>query len=73
VEAHVIWKVAILVWIVLGTILAIGALMVVVRVPGFVAQSMTFIPYAVVAGFLVAIPFSIWAAAKMMAGSRPRQ
>ncbi len=64
------WKVAILVWMVLGTALAGSALMVVVAVPSLNDQAMKFIPYAVGAGFAVAIPFSLVVAAKMMGGRR---
>ena len=66
------WKVATLVWIVLGTTLAGSALMVVVSVPSWAEHSMKLIPYAVAAGFLVAIPLSIWIAVKMMAGGKTR-
>ena len=65
------WKIATLVWIVLGTTLAGSALMVVVSIPSLYDQGMRLIPYAVAAGFVVAVPLSVWIASKMMDLTRP--
>ena len=64
------WKIATLVWIVLGATLAGCGLMVVVSIPSLNDQGMKLIPYAAAAGFIVAIPLSLWVAAKMMAITR---
>jgi hypothetical protein len=53
------FKVGILIWIVLGTTLAGLAILAVVLVPALYAQGMKAIPIAALAGFAIAIPFSL--------------
>ena len=57
--------VATLIWIILGTTLAGVGLAIVVATPQLAAQSMRFIPWATLAGFVLAIPFSIMLAIKL--------
>lgn len=52
------FKISLLVWIVLGTALAGSAVITVLAVPGLAAEAMKNIPYAVMAGFAVAMPLS---------------
>lgn len=65
-------KLAILVWIMLGTTLAGSFLTVVVTVPSLYAQGMKLIPFAAGTGFLVAIPFAVMIARKIYASTAPR-
>ena len=60
-------KVAIIVWIVLGTTLAGIAVLVVTSVPSFYDQGMKLIPITVIAAAVVAIPLSFIIAKQMMA------
>jgi hypothetical protein len=64
------FKVAVLVWIVLGTTLAGMAVTVVVSIPQLYAQGMTLIPWVAGGGFVVAIPFSFMIAKAMMKAFR---
>lgn len=66
------WKIATLVWIVLGTTLAGSALTVVVAMPSLASQSMKLIPIVSLAGFAVAIPLAIWIAKRIEALTAPR-
>jgi hypothetical protein len=52
------FKVAVVVWIVLGASLAGCAMVAVLAIPSLAAQGMQLIPRAVLAGFVVAIPLS---------------
>jgi hypothetical protein len=61
--------VAIIIWIVVGTTLAGIGLAVVVSTPALAVDSMRYIPWAVLAGFVVAIPVS-WGIAVQIAGPR---
>jgi hypothetical protein len=58
-------KVAIIVWIVLGASLAGCAMVAVLSIPSLADQGMQLIPRAVLAGFVVAIPFSFLIARKI--------
>jgi hypothetical protein len=60
------FKVALLVWIVLGTTLAGVGVTVLVSVPQFYAQGMTLIPWVAIGGFIIAIPFSLMIAKSIM-------
>jgi hypothetical protein len=51
-------KVSILVWIMLGTVLAGTSLIVVLMVPSLATQAIKNIPYAVAVGFALAMPLS---------------
>ncbi|MBL8572812.1 MAG: hypothetical protein JNM13_03970 [Hyphomicrobiaceae bacterium] len=66
------WKIATLVWIVLGTTLAGSALMVVLAMPSLASQGMKLIPIVSLAGFAVAIPLAIWIAKRIEALTAPR-
>jgi hypothetical protein len=57
--------VAALIWIVLGATLAGIGLTIVVATPQLAGHAMKYIPYAALAGFVVAIPFSLIVAAKL--------
>ncbi len=52
------FKLALLIWVVLGTMLAGIAVLVVVSDASLSAQAMKLIPLAAIAGFAVAIPLS---------------
>lgn len=63
-------KIAVLVWIMLGTTLAGACLMAVLLVPSLADQAMKNIPFAVLAGFVVAMPLS-YLVAKRIGRGRP--
>jgi hypothetical protein len=63
----VMFRIAILVWIVLGTTVAGSAITAVLVTPGLTAEAMKFIPIAGIAGYVVAIPFAV-AIAKRIIG-----
>lgn len=65
------FKVSILVWIMLGTTLAGISMIVVLTVPGLAADAIRNIPYAVAAGFALAIPLS-YLVARQIGGGRAR-
>jgi hypothetical protein len=67
----VMFKVSILVWIMLGTTLAGISMIVVLMVPGLAADAIRNIPYAVAAGFALAIPLS-YLVARQIGGGRER-
>jgi hypothetical protein len=52
------FKIALLIWVVLGTTLAGIAVLVVVSQPSLYDQGMKLIPIAAIAGFILAIPLS---------------
>jgi hypothetical protein len=52
-------KIAVLVWVMLGTTLAGIAVVVILNLPGLAGQEFKFLPIAAIVGFLVAIPFSV--------------
>lgn len=66
------WKIATLVWIVLGTTLAGSALTIVVAMPSLASQSMKLIPIFALAGFAAAVPLAVWIAKKIEALTAPR-
>ncbi|WP_431202235.1 hypothetical protein ACQ86E_24905 [Bradyrhizobium betae] len=63
------FKVSILVWIMLGTTLAGISMIVVLMVPGLAADAIRNIPYAVAAGFALAMPLS-YLVARQIGGGR---
>jgi hypothetical protein len=63
-------RLAVLVWMMLATALAGAAIMVVVAVPSLSDKGMTFIPWAVAAGAVVAIPFAIIIARRIESATR---
>ncbi len=64
-------KVALLIWIMLGTTLAGVAMAAIVSVPQLAEQSALLIPWLCGAGFVLAIPFSFVIARKIMANISP--
>jgi hypothetical protein len=62
-------KVSVLVWIMLGTVLAGISLLAVLMVPSLTAQAMKNIPYAVFIGFVLAMPLS-YLVARRIGGMR---
>ncbi|MGE5159666.1 MAG: hypothetical protein ACM3OF_16135 [Gemmatimonas sp.] len=62
------FKIALLVWIMLGTALAGTCLMAVLLVPGLADQAMKNIPFAVLAGFVLAVPLSYLVARRIGRG-----
>ena len=61
------FKIAVLVWIVLGTTLAGMALTLTLTVPALQADAMKLLPIFSLAGFVVAIPVSFYVAKKILA------
>jgi hypothetical protein len=64
-------KIAIILWIVLGSTLAGCALIVVLATPVLAEQAMKLIPWAALAGFVVAMPLS-WLLASNLSTPRVR-
>ena len=64
-------KIAIIVWIMLGTAIAGAALIAVLMIPDLAGQAMANIPRAVFAGFVIAMPLS-YLVARNIAGSAVR-
>ncbi|MBI5262537.1 MAG: hypothetical protein HY852_12055 [Bradyrhizobium sp.] len=62
-------KVSVIVWIMLGTVLAGIAMIVVMMTPSLTGQEMKNIPYAVLVGFILAMPLS-YMVAKQIGGAR---
>ncbi len=63
------FKIAILVWVMLGTTLAGVALMSVLMLPNLAGQAMNTIPLAVFTGFTIAMPLSYLVARKIAGAS----
>ncbi|MBK9079844.1 MAG: hypothetical protein WBP38_10145 [Hyphomicrobium sp.] len=61
------FKIALVVWIVLGVTLAGMTLIVILTVPQFANDSMRLIPIACSAAAIVAIPVSMWIAKRIQA------
>lgn len=61
------FKVAVLIWIVLGVTLAGVALTLTLTIPAFQPNAMKLLPIFSLAGFVVAIPASFVVAKKIMA------
>ena len=60
-------KIAILVWLMLATTLAGAAVLVVLSLPSLAGQDMRLIPIAAGAGAVVAIPFAVLVAKRILA------
>ena len=63
-------KIALLVWIMLGTTLAGVAMTAVVATPALAEQAWTLIPIACGAAIVLALPLSWWVARRITAGTR---
>jgi len=61
-------KIAIIIWVMLGTVLAGTAVMTVLSVPGLAENPMRVIPLAALLGFLLAMPLSYIVANKIGSG-----
>jgi len=72
-ERSVMFKVSILVWMMLGTVLAGLGLMVVLMVPGLAANAIKNIPYGVAVGFALAMPLSYLVARQIGGGQGVRK
>jgi hypothetical protein len=68
---RIMLKIAILIWIVLGTTLAGSALTIVLATPALADQAMKLIPWAALAGAVLAMPLS-WLIASNLASRRVR-
>lgn len=62
-------KVSVIVWIMLGTVLAGISLITVLMVPSLTGEEMMNIPYAVLVGFILAMPLS-YMVARQISGAR---
>lgn len=62
-------KVSVIVWIMLGTVLAGISLITVLMVPSLTGEEMKNIPYAVLVGFILAMPLS-YMVARQISGAR---
>lgn len=62
-------KLAIVIWIVLGTVLAGVATTVILVTPGLEAMTMRLFPAAAALGFVLAIPVSIMVAKQLYGGA----
>lgn len=62
-------KLAIVIWIMLGTVLAGVATTVILVTPGLEAMTMSLFPAAAALGFLLAIPMSIMVAKQIYGAS----
>jgi hypothetical protein len=63
------FKIAAIIWIILGASLAGIGLMIVVATPALASHDMKLIPWAALAGFVVAMPMS-WVLAGQIARAR---
>jgi hypothetical protein len=66
------FKIAVLIWVMLGTVLAGSAVTALLTVQGLVASPMKDLPLAALAGFIVAMPLSYFVAAKISRNGRGR-
>ncbi|GLI22991.1 hypothetical protein GGQ86_002747 [Xanthobacter flavus] len=60
-------KIAILVWLMLATVFAGAAVLTVLALPSLAGQDMRLIPIAAGVGALIAIPFSVLVAKRILA------
>lgn len=58
-------KVAILIWVMLGTVMAGIGVIIVLMVPSLDAQGIKVMPYAALGGFVIAIPFALMIGSKI--------
>ncbi|MEZ5817480.1 MAG: hypothetical protein R3D44_10390 [Hyphomicrobiaceae bacterium] len=63
-------KIALVIWIMLGTTLAGIAMAVIVSVPQLLDQGMRYIPMLCGAGFIVALPLAYWIARRIASEAR---
>ena len=65
-------KLAAVMWIILGAVIAGSFVVVIVAVPSLANEAMRYIPMAAVAGYVVAIPLAFVLAKKLAANSAAR-
>jgi len=65
------FKIAAIVWIMVGTVFAGIAVMTILSVPSLATYAGSYIPYGAIAGFILAIPVAFVVAARMNQGLRP--
>lgn len=59
------FKIAAVLWIIIGTVFAGIAVMTVLSVPALAAHAGTYIPYGAIAGFVIAVPVAFVVAGRM--------
>lgn len=59
------FKIAAIVWVMLGTVFAGIAVMMILSVPALATHAPTYIPYGAIAGAILAIPFAFVVAGRM--------
>jgi len=64
------FKIAVLVWMMVGTVFAGIAVMTILTVPSFANHDMRLIPVGAIAGFVVAIPVAFVVAKRMSQTAR---
>lgn len=64
-------KIAALVWMILGTAMAGIAIMIVLTVPSLNSSDMKLLPWAAVAGFVLAIPCALFISKRILSLTRP--
>ncbi len=62
-------RLAALLWVMSGTVLAGVAVVVVLMMPDLQSEAMRFIPIAAIAGYIVGIPFAVLAAKAITHGA----
>jgi hypothetical protein len=67
------FAIATLIWIILGATLAGVGLTIVVATPALAAESMKYIPWAALAGFVLAVPLSFLLAKAIAGRSKLKQ
>jgi len=65
-------KLAVIVWIVVGTVFAGAAVAAVLTVPSLASEALRYLPVAGIGGYLVAMPVA-WLLARRMTGPAARQ
>lgn len=64
------YKVAAVLWVMAGTVLAGAAITALLSVPSLADQLASLIPIAAIAGYGIAIPLSVFVAKRIGAGTR---
>ncbi|WP_237154602.1 hypothetical protein [Oryzibacter oryziterrae] len=65
-------RLAVMIWILVGTVLAGTLVTVVLLMPSLAGEMMRFIPIAGIAGYVIGIPFAWVIAGKIIAATRNR-
>jgi hypothetical protein len=67
---NTMYKVAAVLWVMAGTVLAGAAITALLSVPSLADQLASLIPIAAIAGYGIAIPLSVFVAKRIGAGTR---